>query len=344
MRIPIFQITVNAGRREVDPEAVQGLADSISKVGLLNPITVDQDYTLIAGLHRLEAAKLLGWSEIECTVSDLEGLLAELAEIDENLIRRKLDCIAQGEQLNRRKEIYEALHPETKAGISQAAGMNRAMGNNVSELSSVTSKSFSCDTADKLGVAPRTVEQKIQIAKNVTPEAKKIIRDRGVKIPKNDALKLSRLPPEQQEEVVNQLAAKAIRSVNEYHPAPAEPEAKEEPEQEPKAPLDAEPAPPPEVPASPPPEVGYYATTKDSVNDLKNPNKDRRRTPDTFLATLSFFLQKFCQSLNGYAGDEYESVIQELTREHLNQLHEEISSVHTLLDNLYTKLERMAQT
>lgn len=103
MQIPIYQINVNAGRREADPEAVQKLADSISKVGLLNPITVDQEYTLIAGLHRLEAAKHLGWPEIECTVKNLDGLLAELAEIDENLIRRK--------------EIYEVLHPEIQQVI-----------------------------------------------------------------------------------------------------------------------------------------------------------------------------------------------------------------------------------
>ncbi len=38
MQIPIYQINVNAGRREADQDAVQKLADSISKVGLLNPI------------------------------------------------------------------------------------------------------------------------------------------------------------------------------------------------------------------------------------------------------------------------------------------------------------------
>lgn len=68
-KIKIFQIKINEGRRKVSPEAVHELADSISKVGLLNPITVDKDYNLIAGLHRLEAVKLLGWTEIECTVS-----------------------------------------------------------------------------------------------------------------------------------------------------------------------------------------------------------------------------------------------------------------------------------
>ena len=80
-QIPIFQINVNDGRREADQDAVQELADSIAELGLINPITVDQEYTLIAGLHRLEAAKRLGWRSIECTVSGLEGLQAELAEL-----------------------------------------------------------------------------------------------------------------------------------------------------------------------------------------------------------------------------------------------------------------------
>lgn len=48
---------------------------------------------MIAGLHRLEAAKMLGWTEIECTVKDLDGLLAQLAEIDENYVRTELDSI-----------------------------------------------------------------------------------------------------------------------------------------------------------------------------------------------------------------------------------------------------------
>ena len=90
MLILIKEITVNTGRREAIAADVKALAESISNVGLINPITIDQSNTLIAGLHRLEAAKLLGWEEIECTVSSLEGLQAELAEIDENFIRKDL--------------------------------------------------------------------------------------------------------------------------------------------------------------------------------------------------------------------------------------------------------------
>ena len=320
MQIPIYQINVNAGRREADQEAVQKLADSISKVGLLNPITVDQEYTLIAGLHRLEAAKRLGWTEIKCTVSNLSGLLAELAEIDENLVRRDFDCVDEGEQLARRKEIYEMLHPETRRGKRNGQTSKTDTG------SVLETKSFAQDTAEKIGVSPRTVERKVQIAKNLTPGAKGIVKrnDIGFK----NALKLSRLPPEQQEDAATQLAAGDIRSVDEYHPTPAEPQGLEQPE--------------PLIPAPQPSEV-RYPTIKASVDDLKNPDKDRRRTPDTFLMTFSFFLQRFCAGIANYATPEHEAVFPALTREQLEQLRVEIQSVHTVLDGLYHKMERKAR-
>ena len=64
MLVPICEIKINPGRRKVEAKDVQDLANSISQVGLLNPITVTPDHLLIAGNHRLEAAKLLEWTEI----------------------------------------------------------------------------------------------------------------------------------------------------------------------------------------------------------------------------------------------------------------------------------------
>ena len=120
--MPICEIKINPGRRKVEAKDVQDLAKSISQVGLLNPITVTPDHTLIAGNHRLEAAKLLEWTEIECTVCDVSGLLVELAEIDENFVRVNLSPIEFGDLLLRRKEIYEALHPEAKHGGDRKSG------------------------------------------------------------------------------------------------------------------------------------------------------------------------------------------------------------------------------
>ena len=194
MQIKISEIKINPGRRDTQQRNVEELARSIAAVGLMNPITVTQDNTLIAGLHRLEAVKLLGWTEIECTVSDADGLQAELAEIDENFVRAGLSHRELGDLLLRRKELYEAIHPETRQG--QRNGQTVKNDN----LTVLGAKPFSEDTADKLGVSKRTVERLVQTAANLTPEAKKTIRDAGDKITKGAALKISKLPPDQQAE------------------------------------------------------------------------------------------------------------------------------------------------
>lgn len=326
MKIPIFQIKVNDGRREVDQDAVHGLADSITEVGLMNPIIVDKEYTLIAGLHRLEAAKLLGWTEIESNVSSLEGLLADLAEIDENIVRKGLTDDEYDEMLLRRKEIYEALHPETKHG-----GDRKSEKIKMQNLQLDSAKSFIQDTAEKMRVSPRTVAARLQTAKNLTPEAKTIIRDSDTKITKTNALKLSRLSPEQQKEAATQLASGSIRSVDEYHPDQDRAESAEE--QTP-----AVPTPLHEAPASLS-RTGYYPTIRDSAADLKNPDKDRSITPDTFLVSFSLFLQRFCQSVNSYADNEFAPVFPALTKEHLDQVQQEIVSVHNTLDDFLILLK-----
>ena len=201
MRIPISKIRVNPGRRDTKPRNVEELARSLKTVGLINPITVTQGNTLIAGLHRLEAAKLLGWTEIECTVSSAEGIQAELAEIDENFVRADLSHRELGDLLLRRKELYETLHPETQQG--------RRNGQTVKNdnLTCLETKPFSQDTADKMGVSRRTVERLVQTAANLTPEAKAVIRDADGKITRDAALKISRLPPGQQTKAAKSLTA-----------------------------------------------------------------------------------------------------------------------------------------
>ena len=217
MRIPISEIKVNPGRRKAAPADVRELADSIAEIGLLNPVTVSQSRTLIAGRHRLEAAKLLGWTEIECVVSDLEGLRAELAEIDENFVRSDLTPLEFGELLLRRKEIYEALHPES-VQTNQGGPFRGNQHQEVSDKMTQTTKSFAQDTAKKLGVGRRTVERQVQIAKNLTSETKDILRGADMPVTRKQALALSRLAPGPQAEAAALLAAGEIQSVEEYAP------------------------------------------------------------------------------------------------------------------------------
>ena len=352
MQVPIGKIQIKEGRRSLDAGHVKELADSIRELGLLNPLTIDRDYVLIAGLHRLEAVKALGWEDVECTVSSLEGLAAELAEIDENIVRSDISTLEYGEILLRRKEIYETLHPETKEGIAQAISMNRTLGNNVSDKMSVTSKSFVQDTAEKLGVVPRTIERQIQTAKNLMPETKEIIKKSDQKISKEAALKLSRLGPEQQKEAAALLAAKEIRTVDEYTakvkgaqeaeiPAQSNlPDRLPEPQYiEPVAdkPVEAE---PPAPAGACPLQTGHAASLKDVVAELKDPDKDCSGTPDSFLAEYEAFTRKFHKEIGWYNDPYYDTVFPSVSPEQLASLRELTDSICLAAEELFHKVER----
>ena len=325
--IPINEITVSPGRREAAPGDVKELADSILEVGLINPIMVDQTHTLIAGLHRLEAMKLLGRTEIECTVSELDGLQVALAEIDENFVRKDLSDDEFRELLLRRKEIYESLHPETKATYDGGAFRGNQHDDEVSRKMRPTTKSFAQDTADKLGVSKSTVEREIQTAKNLTPEAKEIIK--GAKVTKSDALKLSRLAPEQQTEAASRLVSGDIHSVDEYQPPPAGPEPAE-----------------PEPTAEAPPSVPYsssgkhFATFEESIADLKNPDKDCSYTPDSLLAELDSFIEKFHREFAWYSDPFCAAAFPGISQVQLDYLKERFGTISTAIHDLLKQMKR----
>ena len=342
MQVNIDSIQVNSGRREALPDAVRELADSISAVGLLNPITVDRDYILIAGLHRLEAAKLLGWAEIECNVSSLEGLQAELAEIDENFVRADLETVEFGKLLLRRKEIYETLHPETKRGGDRKSEKIKS-----AKCTFDSVPSFVDDTAEKLGVHRATVKRQIQIAKNLTPETKEIIQDTDRKIKKKDLLKLSRMEPEQQEQAASQLAAGKIKSADEFRQEePPRPSKPPEPAQEPKQAAELEQAAEPvtEPPAVPgvPYTLGdkHYDTLEESIADLKNPDKDCSYTPDTLLADIDGFVQTFHKGFAWYHDPFCTVVFPHISKVQFEFVRQRFESISAAMADLLNQMER----
>ncbi len=308
MRLSIKEIQVKEGRRSLDTCHVGELADSIREIGLLNPLTIDRDNFLIAGLHRLEAVKRLGWTEVDCTVSSLEGLAAELAEIDENIVRSDMSTLEYGEILLRRKEIYETLHPETKRG------MRNGQTSKSDKMSFLETKSFAQDTAEKLGVVPRTVERQIQTAKNLTQEAKEIIKNADKKISKKEALKLSRLEPEDQKEAARLLTTQQIRNMGEY----AE-KKKEEPEK-------------------------AGGSLKDMIAELKDPDKDCSGTPDSFLEEYEAFVRKFHKEIGWYSDPYYDTVFPFVSPEQLSILRELTDSICAAAGQLLHEVERTMKT
>ena len=83
--VPLDDIKFRFRLRTPKEEKVVELAESIENIGLLNPITLDQNNYLVCGYHRFSAYKLLGKTHIPAIHKDYSLVLSELAEIDENL-------------------------------------------------------------------------------------------------------------------------------------------------------------------------------------------------------------------------------------------------------------------
>ena len=314
MKIAISEIKVNPGRREANSNGVNELIRSISEVGLLNPVTVDANHTLIAGLHRLEAAKRLDWTEIECTVCGLEGLQAELAEIDENVVRTALSTIEYGELLERRKEFYESLYPETKAGLSQAAGMNRAIGKHVADKNSPTSKSFAQDTAEKLGVSTRTIERTIQTMKGLTQETRAVFRNfSNYKLSQSDAARLSRLEPKKQKTAAILLASYQIKSLDEY--APEQIEGK--------------------PPRKPKRDIEFL----ESVASLKDPTKVAVLNSDMFLSNYRDMAHELRKELDFYRNTYFKETAFALSQSELDELEQLTDSCCEMMQSFMKQLK-----
>ena len=197
MELKISDVIVGNRKRKLNESKVQSLAESFSSIGQLQPITVSEGdygtYRLIAGLHRLEAAKAIGWEKIQAAVFEGGEIETELAEIDENLMRNDLTVLEQGEHLARRNEILEIMGG--RRGVGRYSN-----GETVSPLKTTS------EIAKESGLSERSAQQRMQVARNIVPEVKDAIRDTEIANSTTQLLELARLAPEKQVEVAKGIA------------------------------------------------------------------------------------------------------------------------------------------
>ncbi len=154
---PISNIIWNAEH----PRAKTDLADlieSISTVGVIQPITISKDGRLIAGKRRMAAVVRLGLDFIPTFTVDLDNIGQEIASIDDNILHLPLNSLEYDEALYRRKFLYEQKHPDTRAGVAGAAQSG--------------TPSFTEDAAKKLDISRKSVEMAVNRAKLATPKVK----------------------------------------------------------------------------------------------------------------------------------------------------------------------------
>lgn len=85
---------------------LEELAENIRRNGLLNPLTVNSDFKLLAGERRYRACKLLGWQQVDVRMVESEDEAQDLEiEMSENNVRRNFTGSELAEGLRRQMAI-----------------------------------------------------------------------------------------------------------------------------------------------------------------------------------------------------------------------------------------------
>lgn len=166
---PVAEIEARGRLRPVSEAAVESLIASITELGVMkDAIHVRQirhkggALVLIAGAHRLEAAKRMGWETVPAKVwTDVTDDWARLMEIDDNLAGAEMNALDTAVFLATRKAVYERLHPETKQGV--AGGLAR-------QGLATDIVSFAASTAEKFGLSTRQIERIVAAGSRLGPD------------------------------------------------------------------------------------------------------------------------------------------------------------------------------
>ncbi len=121
-------------RRDMHPEALEELAESIRRQGLLQPIIVrpidDQRYEIIAGERRWRASQLAGLDKIPVIVKPVADDAAIAMALIENIQREDLNAMEEAVALARLRDEFELTQQE----VANAVGKSRAAVANLLRL------------------------------------------------------------------------------------------------------------------------------------------------------------------------------------------------------------------
>ena len=204
LELPLTSIEVGRDRaRELDAAWADALAAMIAQQGLMQPVVVcqaDDGYRLVAGLHRLEATRLLGRTTINATVVEMDSDdTAKLAEVMENLGRYDLIALDRCHHLYELKQIWERKYPQSAHGKASSKSQSFALSSDSLEIFG-----FARAVADKIGLSASSIKAAVKIWTGLAPQSRQRLRGTDLAHKQTELRALSDLPtPRKQCEVLD---------------------------------------------------------------------------------------------------------------------------------------------
>jgi N6-adenosine-specific RNA methylase IME4 len=158
---------------------------------------------LIAGARRLQACRELGWTDIPATVLAVDRVRAELACLDENLVRKSLTILERAEMLSRKKALHLALHPETRRGVAggRASGASRR-----GEERTSAPVSFVREASRLTALSPRAIQGGVKMVAEIPEDVRRALHGTPVADHHRGLKRLARLPHHEQRAIAAKLA------------------------------------------------------------------------------------------------------------------------------------------
>ena len=125
-------------RRDMDPEALEELAESIRQQGIMQPIIVrpveNNGYEIIAGERRWRAAQLANLDRVPTIVRDVPDDAAVAMALIENIQRENLNSMEEAIALQRLQDEFDL----TQGEVAEAVGKSRSTVTNLLRLIHLT--------------------------------------------------------------------------------------------------------------------------------------------------------------------------------------------------------------
>lgn len=217
--IKISDIAIPADRsRALDKNYSIVLADGLERDGLFHPIQVRRTpnakggkFTLVSGLHRLDAARNLGWAEIEAKIVEANATEALRLEIEENLRRYDLTVLDRAHAVVEMRRLWE----EENGPIEH--GGDRRSKDQVDPLNDGDREvgTFLASAADRIGVSEPAIKRLTFIAQKLVPELRVGLHGRAEADNQSALMNAAKCAPKHQKAAAVKLKAEPALSLAE---------------------------------------------------------------------------------------------------------------------------------
>ncbi len=188
--VDIDQIDPKGGLRPLNQGWVEALAALMARDGQDEPIEIYRTkgggFGMTAGRHRLAAATLLGWKQIDADIQDRNALDRQAREIGENLFRQELSpldraaFVAKQIEVERaRAGVAEDVSPQSVAAQARWSQQLDTAAASAADIMSIA-YGWTDSVAQSLGLTARTIRRDLELHRGLNPDVAATIRTTAV--------------------------------------------------------------------------------------------------------------------------------------------------------------------